>query len=96
MVQLIASNQLANSYMAFNTNYHDSGLFGVYATADKTGNLPDLAWVIMHEISKMAYNVAEEDIVRARNQLKASLLFASEGPSGTCTCCLSSSIHRYH
>lgn len=89
MAQLIASNQLANSYMAFNTSYHDSGLFGVYAVADpKTSNLDDLAWVIMHEISKMAYNVAEEDIVRARNQLKATLLFSQDGPSGeSCPLC---------
>lgn len=85
MARLIASNQLANSYMAFNTNYHDSGLFGVYAVADKHAELSDLAWVIMHEISKMAYNVGEEDIIRARNQLKASLLFAQDGPTGT-TC----------
>lgn len=82
MARLIASNQLANSYMAFNTNYHDSGLFGVYAVADKHAELSDLAWVIMHEISKMAYNVGEEDIIRARNQLKASLLFAQDGPTG--------------
>ena len=51
MAQLIASNKLANSYMAFNTNYHDSGLFGVYAVADKHADLADLAWLIMHEIS---------------------------------------------
>ena len=86
MAQLMASNQLCNSYMAFNTNYHDSGLWGVYAVADKGANLPDLAWVIMHEISKMAYNVADEDIVRAKNQLKASLLFSQDGPSGECCC----------
>jgi hypothetical protein len=34
MAQRVAINGLADSYMAFNTNYHDTGLFGVYATCD--------------------------------------------------------------
>ena len=32
---LFASNSLGNSFMAFNTNYHDTGLFGVYASTPK-------------------------------------------------------------
>jgi processing peptidase subunit beta len=28
-------SELADAYMAFNTNYHDSGLFGVYAVTDR-------------------------------------------------------------
>lgn len=35
LAQRVASNDLCNSYMAFNTNYHDTGLFGVYAVASK-------------------------------------------------------------
>ena len=34
MAQRVATNNLAHSYMAFNTNYHDTGLFGVYAVSD--------------------------------------------------------------
>ena len=45
-------------------------------------HLSDLAWAIMREISRMSYNVSDSDIVRARNQLKASLLFAQDNPSG--------------
>lgn len=33
MAQQISANGLAESVMAFNTNYSDSGLFGVYAVA---------------------------------------------------------------
>ena len=33
--------------MAFNSNYHDTGLFGVYAVADKDAHIDDLAWAIM-------------------------------------------------
>lgn len=36
----------------------------------------------MRELSHMIYNVAEEDVQRARNQLKASILFSQDGPSG--------------
>lgn len=37
LAQKIAANNLANSYMAFNTNYHDTGLFGVYVTVSFWG-----------------------------------------------------------
>ena len=35
--QLFAANSLGDSYMAFNTTYHDTGLFGVYAVSPKGG-----------------------------------------------------------
>jgi len=39
LVQRAAINDIAESVMAFNTNYKDTGLFGVYAVA-KVGVLP--------------------------------------------------------
>lgn len=33
LAQMVAINELAESMMAFNTNYKDTGLFGVYAEA---------------------------------------------------------------
>ena len=42
----------------------------------------DLAWAIMREISKMCYNPVEEDVVRAKNQLKAAILFSQDNLSG--------------
>lgn len=33
MAQKVGANGLAENVMAFNTNYNDAGLFGVYATA---------------------------------------------------------------
>jgi len=47
LAQLCADNELCNSYMTFNTNYHDTGLWGVYAVADKDCAMDDLAWAIM-------------------------------------------------
>ena len=63
--------------MAFNTNYHDTGLFGVYAATDRD-RAADCAWAVMHEATKLCYEVSEADVARARNQLKASLLFLQD------------------
>nr|GMD25676.1 probable mitochondrial-processing peptidase subunit beta, mitochondrial [Ipomoea batatas] len=68
------------SVMAFNTNYKDTGLFGVYAEA-KPDCLDDLAYAIMYDISKLCYRVSEADVIRARNQLKSSLMLHIDGPS---------------
>ncbi|CAM8997838.1 unnamed protein product [Rhodiola kirilowii] len=80
LAQRVAINEIAESMMAFNTNYKDTGLFGVYAVA-KADCLDDLAYVIMHEISKLSYRVSEADVTRARNQLKSSLLLHIDGTS---------------
>lgn len=49
LTQKIATDNLADAFMAFNTNYHDTGLFGVYAVTDRDRS-PDLSWVIMNEV----------------------------------------------
>ena len=43
------------------------------------------AWVMMKEISDLIYSATEEQVVRARNQLKASILFQQDGPGGVCS-----------
>ena len=48
----------------------------------------------MRELSHMIYNVAEEDVQRARNQLKASMLFSQDGPSGACPTLARSQLHQ--
>lgn len=80
LAQRVAINELAESIMAFNTNYKDAGLFGVYAIA-KPDSLDDLAYVIMHQISKLIYRVSDADVTRARNQLKSSLQLHIDGTS---------------
>ncbi|KAJ0973896.1 hypothetical protein J5N97_015861 [Dioscorea zingiberensis] len=60
-----AINDVAESIMAFNTNYEDTGLFGVYAVA---------------KISKLSYRVSEADVTLACNQLKSSLQLHMDGP----------------
>eukprot|EP00210_Caulerpa_lentillifera_P001651 g1587.t1 len=79
--QRIASNDLCDSYMSFNTNYHDSGLFGMYAIAHRD-KLEEVSWCIMDEFTRLCYNVTEEEVTRARNSLKAMILFTTEGTTG--------------
>ncbi len=43
LTQRIAVDELADSFTAFNTNYHDTGLFGVYAVTDRE-RCSDLTW----------------------------------------------------
>ncbi|KAJ0973862.1 hypothetical protein J5N97_015827 [Dioscorea zingiberensis] len=64
-----AINDVAESIMAFNTNYKDTGLFGVYAVA-KPDCLDDLAYSIMYQISKLSYRVSEADVTLACNQVQ--------------------------
>ncbi|XP_027908499.1 probable mitochondrial-processing peptidase subunit beta, mitochondrial [Vigna unguiculata] len=80
LAQRVGINEVAESMMAFNTNYKDTGLFGVYAVAKKDC-LDDLSYAIMYETTKLAYKVSQDDVIRARNQLKSSLLLHIDGTS---------------
>ncbi|XP_076917279.1 putative mitochondrial-processing peptidase subunit beta, mitochondrial [Bidens hawaiensis] len=82
LAQQVGISELAESMMAFNTNYKDTGLFGVYAVA-KADCLDDLAFAIMQEVSKLCYRVNDDDVIRAQNQLKSSLLLHIDGTSPT-------------
>ncbi|XP_074295642.1 putative mitochondrial-processing peptidase subunit beta, mitochondrial [Silene latifolia] len=76
LVQRVAINEIAESIKTFNISYKDTGLFGIYAVA-KPDCLDDLSYGIMHEISKLSYRVSDDDVIRARNQLKSHLLLQS-------------------
>ncbi|XP_010772055.1 cytochrome b-c1 complex subunit 2, mitochondrial-like [Notothenia coriiceps] len=63
---------------AFNASYTDSGLFGIYtiAQADSAGEVIQAA---VAQVSGVAEgNVSEEDVIRAKNQVKAEYLMSIE------------------
>jgi predicted Zn-dependent peptidase len=61
----------------------DDGLFGIYAgTSGQCA--PELVAVLADEIGRLADSLTEEEIARARAQLKASLLMGLESTSGRC------------
>ncbi|KAI9098071.1 Metalloenzyme, LuxS/M16 peptidase-like protein [Phlyctochytrium arcticum] len=70
---------LANSFMSFNTSYSDTGLFGVYAVTDNHRALDDLIHHVQQEWHRLAMNISEAEVFRAKNQLKTSLLLALDG-----------------
>ncbi|KAK8921915.1 hypothetical protein KSP39_PZI019951 [Platanthera zijinensis] len=78
LARRVSTEGLAESVMAFNTNYCDTGLFGVYCTA-KPGRLHELSCVLMQEIRGLACHVSEIEVIRAKNQLKSCLLLHIDG-----------------
>ncbi|KAL8258299.1 hypothetical protein R6Q59_030340 [Mikania micrantha] len=69
LAQIVGIDELAESVIAVNSHYKDTGLFGVYAAAEPD-YLVDLASAIMQEINKLCNRTTEEDVIRAQNQLK--------------------------
>lgn len=76
---LRSHNTHACSYFISTMYYQWSAIVEQWPQCDQ---VDDLAWCIMREISKLCYNPVEEDIVRARNQLKAAILFSQDNLSG--------------
>src|SRR6185295_12769517 len=74
---------LCYSIYAFSQSHRDSGMIGIYAgtSEEKAG---DVAPIIAGEIETMAQSASEEEVARARAQLKATLLMALESPASRC------------
>ncbi len=71
---------LAYSIYSFSSSYRDSGVFGVYAgTSKKEG--PQVIQVVKEELHKSTYTLSEEEVSRAKAQLKAGLLMGMESTS---------------
>lgn len=80
MCQEVAMNQLAHSINTFNTCYKDTGLFGIYAVAPDN-MLDDLMWYVTGNLVRLAHNVSDEEMERAKTTLKASMLMGLDGSS---------------
>ena len=78
LAQSLHANDLANSFMAFNTNYADTGLFGVHVSSENKEALDDAAFCVMQELRGLIYDPKAEDVIRAKQSLKSSLLLHAE------------------
>ncbi|CAN3476455.1 mitochondrial-processing peptidase subunit beta [Diutina catenulata] len=66
---------IANSYMAYTTSYADTGLQGVYFTADKSSNLALLTEAVIKEWKRLRDgNISDDEVERSKAQLKAALV----------------------
>lgn len=84
---------LAYSVYSFNSTYHDTGLFAVYASTDPN-DVSQLITVIGDVINNAGHSVTEEELKRAKAQACASLLMGYESSSfrademGRNLCCI--------
>merc|ERR1719409_2596833 len=78
LCQTVAEQECAHSIMTFNTQYKDSGLFGVYSVAPPM-KLQDLEYYVMESMVRLCHKTTEEEVERARNQLKTSMVAHLDG-----------------
>lgn len=79
----VGEGQLAHSLSTFNTTYKDTGLFGVYAVGEPT-KMWELCATVLYECVRLAHNVTEDEVARARTQLKTALLGSLDGSTAVC------------
>jgi len=78
LVSAVSEENTANSISAFNTQYTDTGLFGVYAVAEGVG-LAELALQITKEITRLCFMIEPEMLEEAKNQLWQNMLNQLDG-----------------
>ena len=71
---------LCYSIGAFNNSFADSGLFAIYA-ATNLKQTAELLQVVMQEMDKLSNHIDDDELARARTQLKAGLLMSRESSS---------------
>lgn len=68
---------VANSYMAYTTSYADTGLMGVYFTADRDSDLKLFVNAVLKEWARLkSGDITDDEVERSKSQLKASLVLA--------------------
>ncbi|WP_182084662.1 pitrilysin family protein [Aureimonas sp. ME7] len=71
---------LCYAISAFHWSFSDTGIFGVHAATGEE-ELAELAPVIMQELVRAADGITEKEVVRARAQMRSSLLMSQESPA---------------
>jgi len=74
---------LAYAVFSFASSYRDTGLLGIYAGTGEE-ETAELVPVVIDQLLDMLDRPGEEELLRARAQLKASLLMALESSSAQC------------
>ena len=74
---------LVYSIYSFASPFRDAGLFGIYAGTG-ADQVAELVPVVCDEICRVALDATDEEVLRARAQLKASLLMGLESTMARC------------
>jgi len=83
LAQTVSKEQLAHSYMSFTTCYSDTGLWGCYLSAERD-RLDDALFEIQSEWMRITQNCGDNEVDRAKHQLKTSLLGNMDSTSQLC------------
>jgi mitochondrial-processing peptidase subunit alpha len=73
-----------SSAVAFNHCYSDSGIFGIHASCDDPANLNHLIEIVGSSVGKMAGPLRPDELQRAKNMTKGSLMMNLESRSVLC------------
>jgi predicted Zn-dependent peptidase len=68
---------LCYSISSFHMAYSDTGFFGIYAGTDDN-DAPELVQVVVDQLERAVTSITEEEVARAKAQMKAGLLMALE------------------
>ncbi|KAG5191785.1 peptidase family M16-domain-containing protein [Tribonema minus] len=79
----LASRGLCHSYSTFNTCYKDAGLLGLYLIAPRE-TLGDALGVSLAHLMRLCRDVPEDELARAKTQLKASMLMQLDSFAHVC------------
>jgi mitochondrial-processing peptidase subunit beta len=79
----VSDNDLAHSFMTFNTCYKDTGLFGIYYVTDPD-KVETCTYTILTNLKRLCTPLAEDELHRSKTQLKATLLMQLDSFSHTC------------
>jgi predicted Zn-dependent peptidase len=74
---------LVYSIYSFSGSYQDGGVFGVYAGTGEN-EIGELVPVVCDELVKVADSVTEDEVARARAQLRAGTFMSLEGTMSRC------------
>jgi processing peptidase subunit beta len=83
LVAKLAASKTVQSIMPFNTQYSDTGLFGIHVVAEPEG-LTEMMKTILNELVGFAYFVDEARLEEAKNQLKMNVLAQLDGSTVIC------------
>jgi len=78
LIASVAEHGVATSLSTFNTQYSDTGLFGVYVVSPGRG-LAAIVCDISREITRLCYDVDEPRLAEAKQQLRINLLAHLDG-----------------
>ena len=84
LAQLISRKQMADSFMSFNTCYTDTGLHGVYFVSSQPNRVSELIEMIQSEWQRLGQGVSDEEVRRAKTQLKCAILMQLDGTTMIC------------